>query len=79
MPQRDVTLAVLARLARVDVSALRPDTELVADLGFDSATALEFLFEIEEQLGLDMPDDAMTQLNTVGEVLECVARLRRSP
>ena len=48
--------------------------ELVANLGLDSAKALELLVELEDQLGVVIDDDDAARLNTVGDVLAYLER-----
>jgi len=75
MSLRDTALAVIAKVSKVEVDALSPDLDLVADLGFDSAKALELLVELEEALGIEVSDEQAALLNTVGDILAVVATL----
>lgn len=79
MDSRTATLALLAEMARVDVDDLRPEAELVADLGFDSAKALELVVGLEERLKIEVPDEALAGMITVGDVLERVERIVGTP
>ncbi len=65
-------LSILARIARRDAGDLSPEHELVADLAIDSPKALELLCDIEDECGIEVPDDAVNRLQTVGDVLEMV-------
>ena len=65
-------LDILARIAKRDASDLSPEHELVADLAIDSPKALELLCDIEDECGIEVPDDAVNRLQTVGDVLEMV-------
>jgi len=62
-------LDVIARISGRDASQLTPDLELVANLGFDSARALELLVTLEERLGIEIEDEDAARLNTVGDIL----------
>jgi acyl carrier protein len=62
-------------VSKVEVDALSPDLDLVADLGFDSAKALELLVELEEALGIEVSDEQAARLNTVGDILAIVDAL----
>ena len=75
MSLRETTLAVIAKVSKVEVAALRPDMDLVADLGFDSAKALELLVELEEALSIEVSDEQAARLNTVGDILAIVETL----
>jgi acyl carrier protein len=75
MSLRDTALAVIAKVSKVEVDALSPDLDLVADLGFDSAKALELLVELEEALAIEVSDEQAARLNTVGDILVVVETL----
>lgn len=76
MSFRQTTLAVIAKVSKIEAAALRPDMDLVADLGFDSAKALELLVELEEALGIEVSDEQAARLNTVGDILAIVDHLQ---
>jgi acyl carrier protein len=43
-------------------------SHLVADLGIDSLGVMEILAEVEDRFGLRIPDSALQQVETVGDV-----------
>ena len=72
----DSALAVLAILARetgVVASEISETTELVGDLGMDSPRALQVLVEIEDKLDIEVNDEEVANLRTVGDILKVVA------
>ncbi len=75
MSLKDIALAVVARVSGKEISELVPEAELVANLGMDSAKALELLVELEDQLEIEIPDEDAAKLNTVGDVLNYVDSL----
>jgi len=75
MSIRETALAVIAKVSKVDAAAIRPEMDLVADLGFDSAKALELLVELEEALGIEVSDEQAAGLNSVGDILAVVDTL----
>ncbi len=74
MSTRERALEILAAVSRVPVDRIEPDMELVANLGLDSAKALELLVELEDRLGVVIDDDDAARLNTVGDVLAYLER-----
>ncbi len=70
-------LDIVARIARRDASDLLPEHDLVADLAIDSPKALELLCDIEEECDIEIPDDAVNRLETVGDVIEMVQSFDR--
>lgn len=67
--RREAVLDVLALVSGVPRDSLRPDQDLVADLGLDSPKAVRLLVELEERFGAEIDDDAAAGLSTVGDLL----------
>ncbi len=63
-------LASLARLARMSVNQIRPESRLDTDLGLDSLMRLDLLLLLEARLGHTIPDAMLANLQTVGDVVE---------
>ncbi len=68
--KNDTVLAVISSLAKVSKDELKPETELVADLGIDSPKALQLLVELEEALEIEISDEEAAKLESVGDILE---------
>ena len=75
MDKKDVALGVLAKLGKVEPSQVRPDMDLVGDLGIDSPKALQLLVELEEALGIEISDEDAGRMDTVGDVLNYLGSL----
>ncbi len=69
MSIRERALQIIARISGRERSELTPEMELVANLGLDSAKALELLVELEDGLGIEIDDEDAARLNTVGDIL----------
>jgi acyl carrier protein len=66
----------LAKHLKRDVSKVRVQDNLREDLGLDSLAMLEMVFEVEEAFNLEIPDDDLSRITTVGDVVAYVeARL----
>jgi acyl carrier protein len=50
------------------VSKVRLQDNLREDLGLDSLAMLEMVFEVEEAFNLEIPDEDLTKITTVGDV-----------
>jgi acyl carrier protein len=68
-------LAAIAKVSKIDPATITPEMELVADLDLDSARALELLVELEDSLGIEISDEDAARMNTVGDILDYLARL----
>ena len=75
MTMREDALAIMAKVSGKNLDVLVPEADLVANLGLDSARALELLVELEDHLGVEISDEDAAKLNTVGDILDFVDRL----
>ncbi|MEM9157883.1 MAG: acyl carrier protein [Verrucomicrobiota bacterium] len=67
--RNEEVLNVISKLAGAEAASLKPETELVADLGIDSPKALQLLVELEDELGVEISDEEAAKMETVGDVL----------
>jgi acyl carrier protein len=67
-------IAVFARLRRVESEEIGPASSF-SELGMDSLDALEALFELEEEFGVEIPNELAEGFLTVGEVIDGIERL----
>ena len=77
MSDRDVTQKIVAALAdylKRDPATIEPDHHLRDDLGLDSMAVIELLYKIEETFDLQIPDQDLVGLSTVGAVAQYVER-----
>lgn len=58
----------------IEPSALDPDRSM-REQGLDSLAVAEFLFEVEDRLGITLPDEHM-QLETLSALADLVDRVR---
>jgi acyl carrier protein len=73
-PVADRIRTALAEHLKRDVSKVQPQDDLKKDLGLDSLAMIELLFKIEETFDLEIPNDDLSQITTVGDVIAYVER-----
>jgi acyl carrier protein len=56
----------------IDAARLDPDTPL-ASLNVDSLAFMEFLYKIEDEFGVSLPDEHVKDVKTLAELERCVA------
>jgi acyl carrier protein len=66
-------ISIAAEQAGVPVEQVTPATHFENDLNFDSLDVVEFAMEVEDELGVSIPDDQVDKLKTVELVVEYVA------
>lgn len=75
MAELEHTVRVLvAELGGVDASVIRSDADL-RGYGVDSVRAVELLVRLEEAFAVSIPDEALTRLTTISDVVAYVSRL----
>ncbi len=65
-------IQVIANLLHLDEKNISAEMLLVEDLGMDSFAAVEMLFNIEDQYGLEIPDEELVNLKTVKDVSDYI-------
>jgi acyl carrier protein len=61
---------IIASGLDVDKESITMDTSFVDDLNADSLDLLEVVVAIENEFGINIPDDAMKNIVTVGDAVE---------
>ena len=59
-------------LLEVDADAVQEDKSFVDDLGVDSLSLVEFTMELEDTLGISLPEQELTDVTTVGAFLDVI-------
>jgi len=58
----------------IDVSEITMETNLITDLNADSLDAVEVLTQIEEEYGIEIPDDMTEEFQVVGNIVDFVEK-----
>ncbi len=62
----------LAEHLYVDEDQITPETDLRKDLGADSLDLIELTMALEDENDIKIPDEALKEIQTVGDVLNCL-------
>ena len=60
----------IAELLGVDEESITVETDFKEDLGADSLDLMELVMGFEEMFGVEIPTDDLTEIRTVGDVIE---------
>jgi acyl carrier protein len=71
--------AALAQHLKRDVDKIGLHDDLRKDLGLDSLAMIELLFKIEETFDLEIPNEDLSNIATVGDVIGYVERRLGAP
>lgn len=55
-----------------DADEITMDVDLIKDLGADSIDAVELVMALEEEYGLEIPDDEAAKLTKVSEIVNYI-------
>ena len=61
---------IIAKELEVDAKQLVPEAKFIEDLGADSLDIVELVMALEEEFGVDIPDEDADKLKTVGDALK---------
>ncbi len=65
-------MEVLARMLHKDEREIRLESVLVDELDMDSFTAVELVFELEDQYGLEIQDEEVERFKTVKDIVDYI-------
>ena len=60
---------VLRESVGVEPGRIAPEARLAEDLGVDSLDRIQLVFELESEFGIEIPDQEIAQVQTVGDVV----------
>lgn len=63
---------MVASQLQVDAATIKPESRLVEDLKADSANVMVMILELENQFGIEVEDEVILNLKTVGDVARYV-------
>ena len=75
MNDDDIVTMVNAALAdefELEPEALVPEARIREDLGLDSLDIVDMVMTLEDEFGIEVPDEAIENLRTVGDVVNFV-------
>ena len=66
--------SVIAEQAEVKPEEVAEKAKFIDDLGLDSLDMVELVMELEEECGIEIPDEDAEKLTTVGEAISYVEK-----
>jgi len=59
-------------LLEVEADAVQEDKSFVEDLQVDSLSLVEYTMDLEDALGIELPEDELTDLKTIGAFVDVI-------
>ena len=63
---------MIASQLQVDAATITPESRLVEDLRADSANVMVMILELETEFGIEVEDEVILNLKTVGDVVKYI-------
>jgi len=64
--------ALMANQLNISQDKITMDSNIINDLGADSLDVVEMLMILEEEYGIEVPDEVAVELKTVGAIVDYV-------
>ena len=65
---------ILAEQLAADQETMTLDTKIAEALGADSLDLVDLLMSIEDEFGVEIPDEEVENLHTIGDVVEYISK-----
>ena len=66
---------VTAKVLRIELGDIKPESNFGADLGAESVQSIELVASFEEEFGIEMDEDAALSVDTVGGAVEFITKV----
>lgn len=63
---------IIAEQLGVKKEEIKPESSFVDDLGADSLDTVEIVMALEEEFGIEIPDEDAEKISTVGEAIQYI-------
>lgn len=63
---------ILSQYVEVSADKIVPEADLITDLGLNSLDVLNIILEFEDEFGIEIDENDIDQLTTVGDIAEYI-------
>lgn len=63
---------ILSEQLGVDDDSIQEDSLLAEDLGADSLDAIDIVMSVEDEFGLEVPDEVVESMSTVSDIVKFI-------
>ena len=65
---------IVSEQLEIDAESITADTRLNEDLNADSLDVVEMLMALEDEFGVDIPDEEIEKMKTIGDVVNFIQK-----
>ena len=69
MELQDKVIKLVSEATKMDVANIGPQTSFVDDLNLDSLDMVELMMKMEDEFGVEIPEDETENLKSIGDVI----------
>ena len=63
---------IIAEHIGCDLDMVKDDSKIIEDLGADSLDTVELIMQLEEEFGIEIPDENAEQMTTVQQAVDYI-------
>lgn len=67
----------IAEQLGISKDSITPQSNIVEDLGADSLDVIEMLMTLEDEYGITIPDDQISQVRTIEQIVALIENLKK--
>ena len=68
MELNDKVMKLVSEATKVELSNIKPDTSFIDDLNLDSLDMVELMMKMEDEFGIEIPEEDTEKLKTIKDV-----------
>lgn len=68
MEVQDKVIKIVSDATKVDAGNIKAETNFIDDLNLDSLDMVEMMMKMEEEFGIEIPEDKTEDLKTISDV-----------
>ena len=72
MSTQDKVRSIIAEQLGVKLEEVTPQASFIDDLGADSLDTVELVMALEEEFGIEIPDEEAEKMGTVGDAIKYI-------
>ena len=65
-------IALISEASNIEVAKITRESSFIDDLNFDSLDVVELMMKVEDEFGIDIPEEEAEKLKTVSDVISYV-------
>lgn len=66
--------AVIAKQLDIPEESITKESKLIEDLKADSLDVVELIMDLEQEYGVEIPDDDLPNIHTVGDIVKFIEK-----